>query len=179
ENANSCQCDRRECLVFAALPASTAPNAATLAIAGIEHGAQRALGRNFEIVRLVNQQRAALAVDGVVDRRRRDVVGLLRPRDQAAEDVEQYRLAAAANWTGEKQARRHHELVKRGGVRDQRRGSEIWGGLEREVVLEHGADEIEHGDVGPADPGTPDWLRRIDVARIRWRWRRLGCSVVG
>src|ERR1700686_5181739 len=96
-------------------------NFAALAMPGIQHGAQRAVEAETEIVAFVDQQRSMLAVSGVVNAGGSDAVGFQRTHTEGLNEVEERGLAAAANRTGQRQPRRHRKSLIDESVHDPER----------------------------------------------------------
>ena len=96
------------------------------AVSRIEHGAQRPVESEAEIVGFVDQQGWMLAVNHMVDAGRGDAVGFEGTRAHGLQQVEQRGLAAAANRARHHQPRRHGEALVDEGVGDpQRHGDEL------------------------------------------------------
>jgi hypothetical protein len=136
---------------------------------GVEHCAQRGLTGKVEIVRLVEQQCTFGAVGVIVDSRCGDVVGSLRSRNQTTDDIEQHRLAATANRTGQQQPRRHREAVIDVGVDGPESDGNIFVRLKRPVLLQYSMH-----DACRCVARIVVWMRLIGVTRIR---RRRSCRL--
>ena len=115
---------------------------------GVEHGAQRAVDGETEIVGFVDQQRGMLAVNRMVKAGGGDAVRLQRTQTQGFNEVEERGLAAATNRTGQGQPRRHRKSLINESVHDPQRHRDELVRRHIDVALEEMVHEIKRIDVG-------------------------------